>query len=398
LKLTAGFRKLLVLAFIGVLAGIGFVWNMHERSLQRRLADNAAACQTRAEKGDAAAEYCLGHVYFEGEGVPRDYDEALSWYRRAADQGYALAEASLGYMYLQGTGVARDYGEAIRWFTKAADQGNANAEYNLGSIYRSGNGVTQDFEKAVYWYKKAASQDDANAEYGIGFMLFNGQGIQQDRAQAAHEYRLAANQGLARAEYDLAYMEFYGQGVVTNHVEAYRLFHAAAEQGDERAKRSLRAMNREAWTNSTVTISALGSLLFLVSTFYRQNTLDRTQYRIRFLAALLGLSYSALAYYSYSRFWIFGSEWIEYEVSFATGFLLGCFLAFLSLAFIDRRASLVLGLSIVLLLAFDLFAPLHYDLKESILATRGFCSVNGLLLGILVPCLVYIRSVRPGQA
>jgi TPR repeat protein len=397
-KLASGFRNVFIFVLIGGLAGIGFVWGRHKRSLERALSEKVATCLAGAEKGDANAEYCLGLLYFEGSGVQRNYGEAISWYRKSADQGYALAEASMGYIYLQGTGVAQDYVEAIRWFNKAADQGNANAEYNLGSIYRSGKGVTQDFQKALYWYQKGASQGDANAEYGFGFMLFNGQGIPKDLAQAAYEYRLAANQGLASAEYDLAYMEFYGQGVATNHTGAYRLFHAAAEQGDERAKRSLRAMNRGSWTSSTVTItiSTLGTLLFLVSTFYRENTLDRSQYRIRFLAALLGLTYWALVYYSYSRFGIFGSEWIEYAVSFVAGLLLGCFLGLLSLAFIGRRTSSVLGASILLLLAFDLFAPLQYNLKESIPAARGFCSVNGLLFGILIPCVVSLRmrSVR----
>ena len=34
-------------------------------------------------------------MYYEGKGVPKDEQEAVVWYRRAADQGLALAQAAL---------------------------------------------------------------------------------------------------------------------------------------------------------------------------------------------------------------------------------------------------------------------------------------------------------------
>ena len=48
-----------------------------------------------AERGDAWAQYGLGVMYDNGEGVPRDYAEAATWFRRAADQGHADAKAAL---------------------------------------------------------------------------------------------------------------------------------------------------------------------------------------------------------------------------------------------------------------------------------------------------------------
>jgi TPR repeat protein len=44
---------------------------------------------TRAEKGDANAQFVLGHKNETGEGVPQDYAEAAKWYRKAKDQGVA---------------------------------------------------------------------------------------------------------------------------------------------------------------------------------------------------------------------------------------------------------------------------------------------------------------------
>jgi TPR repeat protein len=40
-----------------------------------------------------------------------------------------------GTMYANGWGVPRDYAEALRWYRKAADQGDANAQGNLGTMY-----------------------------------------------------------------------------------------------------------------------------------------------------------------------------------------------------------------------------------------------------------------------
>ena len=37
-----------------------------------------------------------GLMYYNGEGVPQDYQEAVSWFRLAAEQGDASAQFNLG--------------------------------------------------------------------------------------------------------------------------------------------------------------------------------------------------------------------------------------------------------------------------------------------------------------
>ncbi len=44
-----------------------------------------------AEEGDAFAQASLGLMYYDGEGVPKDYQEAAKWYRMAAEEGDAFA-------------------------------------------------------------------------------------------------------------------------------------------------------------------------------------------------------------------------------------------------------------------------------------------------------------------
>ena len=64
------------------------------------------------------------------DNVP-DFKETL----QAAGQGYAKAQFNLGLMYYNGQGVRQDYTQAVQWYRKAAEQGLADAQYNLGVAY-----------------------------------------------------------------------------------------------------------------------------------------------------------------------------------------------------------------------------------------------------------------------
>jgi len=81
-----------------------------------------------AQQGNAEAQFKLGRLYQEGEGVPQAGAEAARWYRLAVAQGYAKAQYNLGVMYAYGQGVPTDYEEAIRWFRLAAKQGFVDAQ------------------------------------------------------------------------------------------------------------------------------------------------------------------------------------------------------------------------------------------------------------------------------
>ncbi len=76
-----------------------------------------------AEQGDADAQFNLGIMYDNGQGVPEDDREAVRWYRLAADQGHAAAQNNLGRKFFQGQGVPRNYVRAYMWTSLAAAQG-----------------------------------------------------------------------------------------------------------------------------------------------------------------------------------------------------------------------------------------------------------------------------------
>src|SRR5229473_6088037 len=70
--------------------------------------------KAKAEAGDADSEYRLGLCYYNGEGVAKDFSEAVKWYRKAAEQGFAKAQGYLGRCYARGEGVTQDFAEAVK--------------------------------------------------------------------------------------------------------------------------------------------------------------------------------------------------------------------------------------------------------------------------------------------
>ena len=127
-------------------------------------ADNFAETKKKAASGDAKAQSILGSMYFLGEEVPKDYAEAVKWWRLAAEQEDVSAQYYLGVMYDTGTGVPKEYAEAISWYRKAADQGYPSAQYNLGVMYYKGRGLPKDLVQAHAWWNIAGARGDETAK------------------------------------------------------------------------------------------------------------------------------------------------------------------------------------------------------------------------------------------
>jgi|GEM_PF-4448001 len=103
-----------------------------------------------------------GKVCYESE----DYHQAVMYFSQALrlDPQNAEAQFMMGAMYNSGQGVARDYVEAVKWFLNAAEQGHTQAQYNVGLMYWRGEGAPQDFVKAHMWLDLSAAQGDSDAK------------------------------------------------------------------------------------------------------------------------------------------------------------------------------------------------------------------------------------------
>ena len=60
-----------------------------------------------AQKNHPAAQYNLGVMYANGEGVLQDYRTAMSWYQKAAANNFTLAQYNMALMYYDGLGVQK---------------------------------------------------------------------------------------------------------------------------------------------------------------------------------------------------------------------------------------------------------------------------------------------------
>lgn len=77
----------------------------------------------------------------------------------AANQGSREAQYNLGNMYYEANGVDRDYEKAKELFFDSAKQGLPDAMFNLGVMYENGYGVPIDYIKAYMWFTLCLSKD-----------------------------------------------------------------------------------------------------------------------------------------------------------------------------------------------------------------------------------------------
>ena len=87
-----------------------------------------------------------------------DAEKAAYWFSLAAEKGNMAAQYQLGLLYLNGEGVEKDLQKGKLLLEKAAESGKAEAQYNLAVMYIDGHGVEQNKEYAIFWLQKAASQ------------------------------------------------------------------------------------------------------------------------------------------------------------------------------------------------------------------------------------------------
>jgi uncharacterized protein len=117
-----------------------------------------------------------------------DYFNALQEWRPLAHQGDDRAQYALGVLYYNGQGVPQDYAEARRWYRAAAEQGDAFSQFNLGILYTLGRGVQQDYATAHMWYNISAANghdDGAGAREVVAEMMTSGQISEAQRRASA---------------------------------------------------------------------------------------------------------------------------------------------------------------------------------------------------------------------
>ena len=80
-----------------------------------------------AEEGNSNAQYNLGLMYHNGQGVKQDFDEAAKWFLYSAEQGNIRSMQLLSTMHVLGRGVEKDFIQSYIWATIASKNGDENS-------------------------------------------------------------------------------------------------------------------------------------------------------------------------------------------------------------------------------------------------------------------------------
>ena len=130
-----------------------------------------------ADRGNADAQFALGHAYRLGRGVPQNLNLAEQWYERAARAGHSEAQAMYGVILFQNG----RRNEALPYIQRGAENGDPRAQYVLGTVLFNGDYLPADLPRAYALMTRAAAQGLPQAESHLREM--NQHMSEQDRAR-----------------------------------------------------------------------------------------------------------------------------------------------------------------------------------------------------------------------
>jgi TPR repeat protein len=179
-------------------------------------ARSVEALKYAAAGGEALAQWKLGKMYADGDGVPHDDYQAYRYFQDIVD-GYdedtanwreksvvASAFVAAGVFHLNGisNGLLRaDPEEAQRLFLFAATHfSDSNAQYNLARLYMDGAGQPKDHMQAARWLHLAAEKGHVESQALLGHLLYSGDGVPAQRARGLMWLTLAREGASAKAQ------------------------------------------------------------------------------------------------------------------------------------------------------------------------------------------------------
>ena len=84
-----------------------------------------------AKLGDIGAQVNVGNYYDDAQGVRRNRELALYWYKRAYRRGDSAAAHNIGVMLRK----EKQFKRALQWFTRSVELGDEESNLELGKHY-----------------------------------------------------------------------------------------------------------------------------------------------------------------------------------------------------------------------------------------------------------------------
>jgi serine/threonine protein kinase len=232
----------LILAFVVVLLGAGFLWFKNKDSngaeeyhlaLKSKMdsPEYFKHLKIAATQNSDSANWKLAHYYYDKDsitmaqpyiiklidiknpekptllsGVKAIYaavllnqenktEEAIKVFESDANAADGESAYQLGLIYYDGLHAKKNYAAAIKWFNLSANNNNDKSQAMLGTMYCQGDGVALDFTTGMDYYYKAAEKSNAFALYGLGVIYYTGNGVQKNETEAKKWFLRAVKEG-----------------------------------------------------------------------------------------------------------------------------------------------------------------------------------------------------------
>ncbi|QEE08730.1 sel1 repeat family protein [Bartonella kosoyi] len=144
-----------------------------------------SALHCAAKRGYIGANWKLGSIYANGDGVPKDDYKAYHFFAYIVEKGAGLGSEDESYVsdalvklaqYIKKgipqSPVKPNPSYAARLYMQAAvNYGNPKAQYHLGKIFLKGEGREKNLIQAARWFQLSAKKGNPSAQAMLGNML-----------------------------------------------------------------------------------------------------------------------------------------------------------------------------------------------------------------------------------
>ncbi|HEY8160901.1 MAG TPA: tetratricopeptide repeat protein [Methylocystis sp.] len=192
---------------------------------------SVTALRYAAEGGEPLAQWKLGRMYAEGDGVVRDDAKAYNYFSKIVEHFAeeepdprersmaANAFVAIGLYLRDGLSSAKiepDLDRAFELFRYAATYfRNADAQYYLACMYLDGVGVKKDMRRGVNWLELAARKGHPQAQALLGQMMFSGEAGGGSQKARGLMYLTLARDAAAGGANEQSITESYAKALAT---------------------------------------------------------------------------------------------------------------------------------------------------------------------------------------
>ena len=156
-----------------------------------------------AELGSSFGYYVTGLSYMNGEGVEKDINMAIKYYKRGFEEGSLGSAYNLGYIYRTGQPefeIKRNVKKAKRYLKYAADNGYMNAINQYPQLLAE---IGESLEEIKKYFKIGIRLGDTSSMVLYSAHLNLGNGIPQDFTKAAKYSKMLKK--IKKKRKDIAY-------------------------------------------------------------------------------------------------------------------------------------------------------------------------------------------------